>query len=75
MHVMLHYEDWVQRFGHLVKDSTKRQERNNSKMCMGSDCQLYRNIQYEQEIPNNYLHILVLQMQWLHLRQWAKEGH
>lgn len=44
-------------------------------MCMGSDCQLYRNIQYEQEIPNNYLHILVLQMQWLHLRQWAKEGH
>jgi hypothetical protein len=32
---MLHYEESVQRFGHLVKDSTETQEMTNTMMCMG----------------------------------------
>jgi len=43
IHLMLHYEEPVQRVGHLVKDSTKTQEWNHPKMYMGTFCRSNRN--------------------------------
>jgi hypothetical protein len=68
IHQMLHYEESVQRFGHLVKDSTETQQRNHPKMCVGPYRRPNRNFQYEQQILNDYSSIHVLRMQCLHLR-------
>jgi hypothetical protein len=57
--LMLHYEQSVQRFGHLVKDSTETEEMNHPKICMGPYCRSNRNFRYEQQIHNDYLRIHV----------------
>jgi len=75
IHLMLHYEQPVQRVGHLVKDSTETQEWNHPKMYMGTYCRSNRNFQYERQILNDYLRIHVLRMGFLHLQHLAKEGH
>jgi hypothetical protein len=75
IHLILHYEESVQRFGHLVKDSTETQDMNHPKMCMGPYRRSNRNFRYERQILNNYSHIYVFQMQCLHLWQLATEGH
>ena len=60
IYIMVHYEESVQRFGHLVKDSTKTQEINHSKLCMGSYHRSNRNFQYESQILNDLLCIHIL---------------
>jgi tRNA nucleotidyltransferase/poly(A) polymerase len=75
IHRMLHYEESVQRFGHLVKDSTETQEMNHPKMCIGHYRQSNRNFRYKRQILNDYSRIHVLRMRCLHLRQLPKEGH
>ena len=74
-HLMLHYEESIQRFGHLVKDSTETQEMIHPKMCMGPDGRSNRNFRYKRQILNDYSRIHVLRMQCLHLRQLSNEGH
>jgi len=75
IHLMLHYEESIQRFGHLVKDSTQTQEMNHPKMWIRpyrwSNC----NFRYEGQILHDYCRIHVLRMGCLHLRQLAKDGH
>ena len=75
IHLMLHYEESIQRFGQLVKDSTKTQEVNHPKICAGPYHRSNRNFRYEWHILNVYLRVHVLRMHCLHLRQLAKEGH
>jgi hypothetical protein len=75
IHLMLHYEETVRCFAHLVKNSSKTQGINHPKMCMGPYCPSKHNICYAQPIFNNYSPIHILWMLLLHLRQLAKEGH
>jgi len=72
---MLHYEESVQHFGHLVKDSTKMQQMNHPTMCMCPYRLSNRNFRYERQILNDYLRIHVLRMRCLYFWQLAKEGH
>jgi len=75
IHLMLHYEESVHRFGHLVKDSTEAQEMNHPKRCMGPYRRSNSYFRYERQILNDYSLIHVLRMWCLHLWQLAKEGH
>jgi hypothetical protein len=75
IHLMLHYEETVRCFAHLVKNSSKTQGINHPKMCMGPYYLSKHNICYAQPILNNYSPIHILWMLLLHLRQLAKEGH
>ncbi|KAF8535310.1 hypothetical protein BDD12DRAFT_808667 [Trichophaea hybrida] len=67
IHLMLHYDKSVQRFGHIDKNSTKTQEMNHPKMCLGRYWRSKRNFRYEQQVLNDYTRIHVLLMQYLHL--------
>jgi len=72
---MLHYEESIQRFGHLVNDSTETQEMNHSKMCMGAYRWLICYFRYEWQILNHNSRIHFLPMQFLDLPQLAKQSH
>jgi len=72
---MLHDEESIQHFGHLVKDSTEMQEINHPKMCMGPCCRSNSNFRCEPQILKNYSRIHVFGIGYLHLRQLAKDGH
>jgi len=75
IHLMLQYDDSIQRIGHLVKDSTETQEINHPTICMGPYRRSNGNFQYERQILNDYSRIHVLRMRCLHLWQLAKESH
>jgi len=54
IHLMLHYKESVQCFEHLVKDSTKTQDMNHPKMCMGPYRQSNCNFRYKLQILDDY---------------------
>jgi len=75
IHLMLHSEESVQGFGHLVKHSTEMREMNNPKMCKGPCRRSNPKFRFKGQILNNYSRIHDFRMRCLHLRQLAKEGH
>lgn len=72
---MVHYEKSVQRFEHLVKDSTEVQEMNHVEMFIGSGRRSNHDFRYKCHILNDHSHILVFWMQSLLLCWLRKEGH
>jgi len=75
IHLMLHYQESVQCFGHLVKDSTQMEEMNHRKIVMAPYRWPNHNFWHTRRIPKDYSHINVLRMWRLHFRPLAKEGH
>jgi len=75
IHLMLHYEESVQRIGNIIEDCTKTQDMNNPMMCMGLYCWSNRNFRYERQIFNNCSLIHVIWMHFLNLLAAAKQIH
>jgi hypothetical protein len=67
IHLMLHFEESVERFGHLVKDSTETHEMNHPKMCRGPRLRSNSNFRYEWHILEDYSFIQFLWKRRLHL--------